>query len=148
MMSKWNLQNPLVKIMVEYYNTLEMDMYDYIKRGIIYTSVSVVMFLITAILLFNDQSSFYLYLIYGALYIYSTTRYTNILLSEIKKNNIKDIIFGKEYELADVNNEKIFSIMCELKELCGRVRTIREMHFLITIIFLISSFMYLLRVFI
>ena len=148
MMSKWNMQNPLVKIMVNYFNTLEMETHDYVKHGIIYTSIMTVVFLITAVLIFNDQSSFYLYLLFGAIFMYTTTRYVNILLSEIKGSNINNIVMGDDYKVADINNEKIFSLMCEIRELCGRIRSVKDMHLLITFIFCISSLLYLLRIYI
>ena len=141
MMNKWNMSNPLVKIMINYYQELEAKTYEYTKKGIIYTIIMVLMSIVTIGILSHDLSSLLIYILTVVIFHVITLRYIWVILSTIKRNDVTDMILGNEFATIDVNNEKLFEIMCKIKGLDGKVSVLTSYHPLILVIYTLISVM-------
>lgn len=148
MMNRWNLQNPLVKVMVDYYTELESKTYEYVKKCIITSLLSVLISIIVVWFLYNHNVSVLYYILFAIIVNVTLLHYTKSVVAIVKKNEVKDIILGDTFANIDVNNEKLFSIMCTTKELNGKVIVFELMHRIILFIYFIASILYLLSVYI
>jgi len=135
------MSNPLVKIMINYYQELEAKTYEYTKKGIIYTIIMVLMSIVTIGILSHDLSSLLIYILTVVIFHVITLRYIWVILSTIKRNDVTDMILGNEFATIDVNNEKLFEIMCKIKGLDGKVSVLTSYHPLILVIYTLISVM-------
>jgi hypothetical protein len=119
-MSEYNRNNPFVIHMENSYHKISDNLIDFTKF-IIVASIAIFISMVVACILFRN--------IFPIIFVIVSYAISYIVIKEFMKshinlNYVKEIVNGPDYSVIQVNNEKIYKVICNLMRMEGALETL------------------------